>query len=464
MNPFAAFLGWWRRLRGASAPVQHGYPAAARDASAAGNARHPTSASGRVAPSLAAVGRPAAASPNEVFTPTRPRAGRRTLVGRQLELQRILDGILDDTAHVVLYSERGRGKTSLSNLAIEQLRRRGAVVARCACEAETTFDTMIRALARDLPRSLLAQGDVGGDPAGGSASDEQGCEAVLPPRGVRPADVAAIPAALNCDIAVFVVDEFDRVTDLETRTRLADTIKLLSDRGLRLYFMVVGVSDTLEQIIGQHPSIQRNIVGVHLPLLRDDEIGDMLTKGGQQAGIAFNPQATGVVQAVARGMPYMAQLLGLRIAQSALRHADEDEASGTGAQVHDSDVLTAVQRLLDETSSTVLSTHAALSAEPRLALMLLRLAGAEQDQWGRMVVAKSADGVSVGGVRLAQPHWQRLLDAGVLVQPDGEAGAAQFRDRPLVYHVLLLAARKVLRTRMAGPAADVDQLDMAAGR
>ncbi len=440
MNPIAALFGWLRRLGGTSRSAPAAYEPATRLQQSAPSARPP------------------AASPNEVFTPTRPRAGRRTLVGRQAELQRILDGILDDTAHVVLYSERGRGKTSLSNLTIEQLRRRGAIVARCACEAETTFDTMIRALARDLPRSLLAQGDFGGDVGGDSAGDQQGCEAILPPRAIRPADVAAIPAALSCDMAVFVVDEFDRVIDVETRTRLADTIKLLSDRGLRLYFMVVGVSNTLEQIIGQHPSIQRNIVGVHLPLLRDDEIADMLTKGGRQAGITFNPQASGVVQGVARGMPYMAQLLGLRIAQSALRHAEDDDA-----QVTDTDVLGAVQRLIDEASSMVLTTYAALSAEPRLGMMLLRLAGAEQDQWGRMIAVKVADGISVGGVRLTLPHWQRLLDSGVVVQPEGEAGPAQFRDRPLIYHVLLLAARKALRARMAGPA-EIDQLDMAAGR
>ena len=431
MNPFTAVSGWWRWLFGAGAP----------ESVAPGQ---------RTAPVMASA-RPASASPNEVFTPTRPRAGRRTLVGREVELARILNGILDDTAHVVLYSERGRGKTSLSNLTIEQLRRRGAIVARCACEAETTFDTMIRALVRDLPRSLLAQGDI----ESGPDSDDQGCEALLPPRAIRPADVAAIPAALSCDMAVFVIDEFDRVTDLETRTRLADTIKLLSDRGLRLYFMVVGVSDTLEQIIGQHPSIQRNIVGVHLPLLRDDEIADMLTKGGRQAGIVFNTQATGVVQSVARGMPYMAQLLGLRIAQSALRHAEDDDA-----EVTDDDVLGAVQRLIDEASSGVLTTHAALSADPRLGLMLLRLAGAEQDQWGRLAVARVADAIIVGGVRLSLPHWQRLLDAGVVAQPDGEAAPAQFRDRPLIYHVLLLAARNVLRARMAG-LAEIDQLDMA---
>ena len=366
-------------------------------------------------------------SPNDIFTPTRPRTGRKALIGRQNELARILDAILDETAHVVLYSERGRGKTSLSNLTIESLRRRGAIVARCACEAESTYDTMVRALVRDLPPSLLAIE---------LPEEGEGCEAMLPHRSLRPADIAAIPQNLNCPFLVFVVDEFDRVTDLETRTRLADTIKLLSDRGIKLYFMVVGVSDTLEQIIGQHPSIQRNIVPIHLPLLRDDEIAGMLTKGGQQAGISFTDAAVRLVVNVARGMPYMAQLLGLRITQAALRRGDE--------QVQDVDLIAAVNRLLEEASAPVVSMYASLvgtGSEPGMSALLFRLVNAEQDQWGRMAVLRTPSHVVVGGRRLPETVWNRLVDTGVLVQPEGEGGMVQFRERGLVYHVQLLAAR-----------------------
>ncbi len=391
--------------------------------------------------------RPATAAPNEVFTPTRPRAGRKTLVGRQHELARILDGILDDSAHVVLYSERGRGKTSLSNLAIEQLRRRGAIVARCACEAETTFDTMMRGLVRDLPASLLR--------AGFADDENEGCEAILPRRTIRPADVAIIPEHLSCSLAVFVVDEFDRVTDRETRTRLADTIKTLSDRGVRLYFMVVGVSETLEQIIGQHPSIQRNIVGVHLPLLREEEVANMLAKGGQQAGIHFPPPATEIVQSVARGMPYMAQLLGLRIAQAALRRGDSQDEI---VVVRDPDVLSAVERLLGEVNSSVALSYGSLTAPAPDGLdpaTLLHLANAEQDEWGRMIVSRAGGAVVVGGCRLTAAQWDRLLRAEVVVQSEGETGPAQFRDRALIYHVLLRAARSRL---LAGSGIDVNDL------
>ena len=374
---------------------------------------------------------PGASSPNDAFTPTRPQSGRRSLVGRHVELARIVDGLLDDQAHVVLYSERGRGKTSLSNLAVETLRQRGVTVARYACEASTDFDSLIRGLLCDLPASLMVE-----RPA---EKGFEGCEAILPYRSLSSQDVARIPDRLTCPILVFAIDEFDRVTDSQTRTRLADTIKLLSDRAIPLHFMIVGVSATLEQILGEHPSIERNIVAMHLPLLSDDEVARMLAKGAQQAGIAFGDAAVDLVATVARGMPYMAQLLGLRIAQTALRR---------GAQtVAVADLKTAVQRLLDETGSTVLSIHAALSegplgAEAQAALRLV--ANADQDCWGRMSVVHTGSYVMVGGARISPGAWSLLLASGVVVQPYGEAGVAQIEDRPLIYYVQLLAARERL--------------------
>ena len=332
-----------------------------------------------------------------------------------------------NTPTVVLYSERGRGKTSLSNLAIEALRDRGAVVARFGCEADTRFDDMMRGLLRDMPSLLLDQ------PLQPNA---EGCEQALPDRELRAADVPNILHHLSCKLIVFVIDEFDRITDQQTRTRLADTIKLLSDRGIRIHFMIVGVSATLEQIMGEHPSIQRNIMSIHLPLLTDDEIELMLVRGGQQANLQFTDEAKGLVCFVARGMPYMAQLLGLRIAQSALRHGGGTVARG--------DLKTAVDRLLDETASGVLSIYAALcesAAGEDMASVLRSVANAEQDAQGRLQVSIYGKDVLVGGCRIPPGAWSLLLASGVFAQPLGNAELALINDRPLIYYVQLLAAR-----------------------
>ena len=400
--------------------------------------RPAAAATGRAEPALparAAAASPAraAASPADVFTPTRPRAGRRTLVGRQEELARILETICDEGSHVVLYAERGRGKTSLSNLAIEGLRRRGAIVARHACEASSSFDSIMHGLAADIPSSMM-----GVRPA---ADDGEGCTALLPERALRPTDVAALSQGLSCNSLVLVIDEFDRVEDIPTRTRLADTIKLVSDRGMRLHFMIVGVSATLEDIIGQHISIQRNICAIHLPLLEDREVAQMIEKGGEQSGIRFSPEAVALVVGVARGMPYMAQLLGLRIAQSALQKRRDVVTS--------EDLMAAVERLIGETASGVVATYRALTSQGRdeeMATALLGTVEGEQDRWGRLRVEGDSGGsggvgVTIGGRRVSAALWMQLRNARLLVPAGGEPGLMQFADRAMVYYVELLAAR-----------------------
>lgn len=359
----------------------------------------------------------------DAFTPTRPRAGRRRLVGRERELATIVGAIVEEGAHVVLYSERGRGKTSLANLAAEHLRRAGLVVARTSCDAGTTYDTMVRSLLREVPRSLLTAECAG-----------EGCEGLLPARPLVPSDLASVPASLACPRLVLLVDEFDRVADASTRTMVADTIKLLSDRAIPIHFMIVGVSSTLQQILGQHPSIERNITALHLPLLSDAEVANLLARGGEAIGITFSTDAVAAIAAVARGMPYMAQLMGLRVTQSVLaRDADVTTAA---------DVARAVEQLLADAPGDIAGLYASLATAPDGADMqraLLDLAQAPHDGYGR----------------ITQPHnvtasmVERLIEAGALRRPAGAPGLLEPVDRRLNYHVLLLALKEGGAQRLA---------------
>lgn len=367
--------------------------------------------------------------PGEAFTPTQPKPGRRQIVGRQAELQRIVQALREEKAHVVLYTERGRGKTSLANLVIEALRQGGVIVARHACEAGSSFDSIMRGLLRDLPRALLAT--PANDPS------EVGCEAALPQGTLRPRDVVGVMARLTCRTLVCVVDEFDRVEDEATRTRLADTVKQLSDQAVPLSFMVVGVSENLEQILGQHPSIQRNLVAVQLPLLTDAEVASVIETGARQAGFTLFESAVEYVAALSRGSPYMAQLMGLRLIQ-----ATRERGS---AAVAPEDFAAAITRLLNETSPRTKAIHASLTqggSDPEMVRTLAMLAMAEQDSWGRFKVMPSfRDGVSVGQTYITAERWARIL-ASQVVRPAGEGyGLHAFAERSVMHHILLLAAR-----------------------
>lgn len=364
--------------------------------------------------------------PGQAFTPTQPCSSQRGIIGRLAELERILQALCEERAHVVLYSERGRGKTTLANLVVETLRMGDVMVARHTCDAGSSFDTVMRGLAGDLPRALMA--------APANDPDEVGCEAALPPHRLRPADVIALPSRLTCRRLVFVVDEFDRVKDTETRTLLADTIKQLSDHAVPLLFMLVGVSENLEQILGQHPSIERNLAALPLPLLTETEVASLIARGAKAGGFTLEPAVAKQAVALVRGSPHAAQLVGLRLVQAAARRGD--------TVVRGPDLAKAIVHLLAATQPQTLTLHDTLIAHGTDAEMVwgLRvLASAAPDAWGRIHATQSSSGgVLVGGAPISETAWARLLDLRA-AWPDS-AGAYFHANRALMHHILLSAA------------------------
>jgi hypothetical protein len=252
---------------------------------------------------------PPIARPGDAFTPTRPQRSARRFVGRRAEFDRIRQALEEDRAHVIIYGERGRGKTSLANLVVEAMRASGHMVARHTCGTGSDFDSIMRGLARDLPRQFLAV------PAG-VANAGEGAEAALPGGLLSPRDVASLPARLAGQHLVLVLDEFDCVADGQARVRLAEAMKQASDRGSPLSVVLVGVAASPEELLGGHPLVRRNLVRVPLPLLSDEEIEEIVGAGAEDCGIGFPPAARMVIVRIARGVPHVAHLLGLRVAQA----------------------------------------------------------------------------------------------------------------------------------------------------
>ena len=365
---------------------------------------------------------------SEAYTPTQPRMTRSALTGRQHELMTIALSLTEDRAHVVLYSERGRGKTSLANVVVEALRRSGMIVVRAQCESASTFDSVMRGLLCDLPATFLKVPPADGESAG--------CASALPRTPVRPEDVVAALSKLRTRSLICVIDEFDRVQDPASRTMLADTIKQASDRNLPLLFLIIGVSDSLEQLIGQHPSIQRNILPVPLPLLSDENIAALIETGATAAQLRFPPALVARITELARGMPYVAHLLGRRIAQAAGQRGSHS--------VDEHDFATAIDRLILETPPSVVQHYDELTTDGQDAELVFGLAAAarcKQDIWGRIRTVPQADGgVMLGGLRLSGPCWSRLQAAGVLRPCAGKPGHLVYADRSLIQYTLLRAS------------------------
>jgi len=362
----------------------------------------------------------------EVFTPTRPQRSSRRVSGRQTELLRIFRAIALDRAHVVLYGERGRGKTSLVNLVASAARSSGYMVGRYTCSFDSRFEDIVRGLARDLPKSMLAAPVV-------QDAELEGCEAALPRGRLQPRDIAGLPGRLAGRHVVLIADEFDRVEDAATRTWFADAIKQASDRGAAISFIIVGVSDSLEELVGRHPSIQRNILGLALPLLSDMEIDEILVQGGRDSGIEFLPEVRSAVIDVARGVPYVAQLLGL--------HAGTEAVARDSLQVEVQDLFSAFRRAVDEADPRVVAIYQGITRGGRdhATLDSLRvIASGEQDRFARFIVSEHAGGYYVGERRLEAEAWTLLVETGT-VRACRSVGPDTFAfSEPMLQHYILM--------------------------
>lgn len=283
----------------------------------------------------------------EAFTPTRPKQKVNSLfVGRMQTLRRIIAAIEEERAHVVLFGDRGRGKTSLAN-AIQQIAgQAGYLTLKLTCSAELTFEDIFRNFLRRIPSTYY--GAAAGNPFSGRPTFANFDECL--PSG--PFSVTELNDAL-CEIqgthVLMILDEYDRITSEDVKNKLAELIKNLADSSVPVTILIVGVAENVDHLLGKHPSIQRSLVAVHLPLMTEREVERIIVAGSANAGIAFDPDVRRRIVGFAKGLPYYAQLLSLYAARSAVGRGS--------AEVGRDDLVRAVDRCVQEAERSIVDAY-----------------------------------------------------------------------------------------------------------
>jgi hypothetical protein len=339
-----------------------------------------------------------------IFTPSGPVAAASaeeagdpdgsSLIGREAEREQILRALVEDRMHVLIHGDRGMGKTSLANFAVAQLHRADFMLARHVCAAGAGFDTILGALVGELRRVAAAR-----DPE---------LAGRLPARPLPPVEARAALEALGEVRAVLVVDEFDRIADDTTRVAFADLLKYCSDRRLPLSFLLVGVAETAGQLLGGHPSVQRCLARLALPLLADAEIERIVARG-EEAGLSVPPPLRRAIATLARGMPYMAQLLSLRAGQAALTDGR--------MELRGEDLRAAIDAAIAEADPVAQTLYDRVTAGGRDAAMvqILRAAAAgARDAFGRFAAGNGQAGFRVAGIAADPAAFRRALGAGAM--------------------------------------------------
>jgi Cdc6-like AAA superfamily ATPase len=252
-----------------------------------------------------------------VFTPGSPVSERDLFAGRPDQINRIMEAVSQRGFHAVLYGDRGVGKTSLANVLPAFLQELGATVlfARANCDATDDFSSLWRKILQEITLLEVREG------IGFSAKQQASHRRLVDdlPQVLRPDDIRRALAFVGQSLTLVVaIDEFDRLTNRTVPALVADTIKTLSDAATPATVILIGVADSVDQLIEGHRSIERALVQVSMPRMSRAETEQIVLKGVQRLGMTVTKEATAEIIRLSQGLPYVTHMLSLYSARAAL--------------------------------------------------------------------------------------------------------------------------------------------------
>jgi Cdc6-like AAA superfamily ATPase len=279
-----------------------------------------------------------------VFTPHAPVDERSLFAGRAEQLTQVLDAVNTKGRHAVIYGERGVGKTSLSNVLSSYFHNPKVTVLspRVNCDVLDSFSS--------IWQKVFSEIDMHRPSAGFTTNYQRYSSVLLLPQGknkvqVAPDDVRRLLALLSVNsLPILIIDEFDRLKRAAKRA-FADCIKNLSDHAVNATVVLVGVADTVDQLIEEHRSIERALLPIRMPRMSNDEIMEILKTGFKKLGMRIDGEALHRIVVLSQGLPHYTHLLGLFSSRTAID-------SGL-KQIFITHVDNAITRALHEAQQTI---------------------------------------------------------------------------------------------------------------
>lgn len=251
-------------------------------------------------------------SVGQAFTPAAPVARRDLFAGRVQQLETLVDVVFERGQHAIVYGERGVGKTSLASvltLVFEDEPKKLPI--RVNCDAGDTFDSVWRKVLDEL--------EVAVDGREGLVRPRAAVERALGKEKLTPSDATRLLKHVGPDIeAIVIIDEFDTIADPQAARLFADSIKMLSDQLVPSTVILLGVADTLDELLTEHASVSRALVHVHMPRMSVEELKDIVRRGLDLLTMDVEDEALDLIARLSQGFPHFTHLLAQAAARCAI--------------------------------------------------------------------------------------------------------------------------------------------------
>ena len=370
------------------------------------------------------------------YTPARPVVDRRMFAGRIGIMKTLIHAIEEQRFHVVIYGERGVGKSSLLQLMSQVAQDARYLVAYIDCGQRSEFDETFRALASHIPLMFHSA-------YGPTAIESERGDTLASLLGHEPMTVGTAIEALSKiegTRVLLILDDFDHTGSEDFRNTIAELLKGLSDQAVHVQALIAGVPAELAKLVGHVPSLHRNVLAMQVPRMIAGEIREIIRKGEAVSDVHFDDEAVHVIIVACAGSPYLAKLLSYRAALAAIEDGRRTINAG--------DVGASTQVAIDELRKTV-SRPAQfqideLMQQGRLAVVgALAAAAQSTGGWFTMEDVATAMRDDPVSLRDAQAVVTALAEQHVLIGAKDDAGdqAFRFTAPTLPDYITLLVAR-----------------------
>lgn len=367
----------------------------------------------------------------DVFTPAQPVTERSKFAGRLAVLARLIEILEDQRSHVVIYGERGIGKTSLVHILADIARESRYLVVYASCGAFSSFEDIFRTVLQEIPQLYLR--DI--DPT--AIGEQQGSLADRLTDDVDPRSLGELLSHVTGTRVIIILDEYDRAESDQFRQSVAELIKNLSDRAARVQLVLAGVASNLQQLVGYIPSIRRNVIGLPMPRLSSEEVRALIRIGERSAGVEFDQGAIEAIEALSNGSPYLVRLVS--------HHASMHALDAERMRIELADVWSALDKVVDESAGRIdprliAAVEPFLEGSRRTLTHAAARAASTPDGWFAPEDALSLC-ENCAPERMAKELNEMTL-AGVLERAaEGDTARYRFREEPLPTYLWMRIAR-----------------------
>lgn len=241
----------------------------------------------------------------QVFSPTSPIQERDFFFGRINQLEKVADAINENGQHAILYGERGVGKTSLANIMSKSYTNLYHV--KITCDRQDTFKSLWERAFESIQFAKTTTGLGFNAREVTTLINLKSQISNIP--NLRANQLVNIVNSFGSFKTLFIFDEFDNITNERTRAAFADLIKSLSDNNVNTTVVLVGIADSIENLIGIHQSLERCLKQVKMPRMKSEEGEQIIINGLRKLEIRIDRQIIDKILEFSSGFPHYIHLL-----------------------------------------------------------------------------------------------------------------------------------------------------------